>query len=524
MGLFGSYDIEALIGRGGMAEVYRARVVAGPRAGQAVAIKRIAPEKSADRRFVDLFLREAELSRHLKHPNVTEVYEAGSLDGVAFIAMELVEGRDLSRVVDRCHDRGIHLPIDFCCFLAWAAARGLHYAHTARSPDGSPLGVVHCDVNPSNLFVSRTGEVKVGDFGLAGAAKGRPKDGVFGKLHYLAPEQIEGKRVAPGTDVYGLGLTLYELLTGVRAFGGDTPEAVLRAIRRGAVPPPSTLRPEVPREVEALLLRAIAVKPRNRWRSAAELADALGATFDAQVGNPLAIAAVIRGLFETPAARPVRQRTSAPAEPRRLPLVRLLGELCRTRGSGVVVVRDAGVERALFVTRGQLLAATSNAAAERLGPFLVAEKLVSAWKIETLAKRAREEGRRLGDQLVFEGMLTPTQLAMALERQALTVFRNALPVREAAELRPPAPVNAVMHQAIGALVLDAFREGLGPKPEGLPGGTLALEDELVAELGLRPAEARTVRRLRAEKPEAVARSGVLAERVVQAFAALGWLD
>jgi eukaryotic-like serine/threonine-protein kinase len=193
MGTFGNYQIEELIGRGGMAEVYRARIASGPRQGLAVAIKRLSPDKNEDPRIAALFVSEAELSRALHHPNITEVYESGQIDGIAYLVMELVEGKDLSEIIKRCRERDIQLPADFCCFLASEVARGLHYAHSAGEPDGAPLGIVHCDVNPSNVFVSRTGEVKVGDFGVARA-------GGSGKVHPIDQDltQRPVQQVGPG--------------------------------------------------------------------------------------------------------------------------------------------------------------------------------------------------------------------------------------------------------------------------------------------------------------------------------------
>jgi eukaryotic-like serine/threonine-protein kinase len=291
----GGYEIEARIGRGGMAEVLRGRVVGGPRAGASVAVKRLLPALAHDPAQVALFAREARLAAQLHHPAIVEVLETGVEAGAPYIAMEYVDGRDLARLIAACAARGIRLPLDFALYAAHAVAEALRYAHGARSSDGRPLGVVHCDVSPSNVFVSHAGEVKLGDFGVARAAgEGRGR-AAFGKVRYLAPEQLRGEAVGPSTDVFGLGAVLYELLTGGHAFPGDHADEVVRHILAGPRRKPSEDRRDVPPEVDAIVLRALS--PDERYPDASALAADLAARYDPAVGNPLAIAAVVRGVL-----------------------------------------------------------------------------------------------------------------------------------------------------------------------------------------------------------------------------------
>jgi serine/threonine protein kinase len=290
----GGYEVEALIGRGGMAEVFLGRVLGGPRAGRPIALKRLLPVLSRDPAHVELFEAEARLATQLHHPGIVEVFAAGVAVGVPFIAMEYVDGRDLARVVGACAGRAIHLPVPFALFLAHEVALALDYAHRARDAAGRPLGIVHCDVSPSNVFVSRSGEVKLGDFGVARAA-GAQARAAFGKVRYLAPEQVSGGPVGPRTDVFALGAVLYELLTNRAAFPGADADDVARRIVAGPRRPPSVDRPDVPAEVDAIVLRAL--DPVERFADANALAAALAAAFDPCVGNPLAVAAVVRGLF-----------------------------------------------------------------------------------------------------------------------------------------------------------------------------------------------------------------------------------
>jgi eukaryotic-like serine/threonine-protein kinase len=287
------YEVEALIGRGGMAEVFLARVVAGPRAGRRVALKRLLPIFVRDEEHVALFAAEAKLASELRHPGIVEVLECGVDGGVPFIAMEYVDGKDLARVIAACAARHIRIPVAFALFLAHEVAVALEYAQRARGVEGRPLGVVHCDVSPSNVFVSRAGEVKLGDFGVARACGARVLE-AFGKVRYLAPEQLTGGALGPRTDVFALGAVLYELLTGAPAFPGDAAD-VVRRIVAGPRRAPSADRADVPAEVDAIVLRAL--EPAGRFASAGELGAALAERFDPAVGNSLAVAALVRGLF-----------------------------------------------------------------------------------------------------------------------------------------------------------------------------------------------------------------------------------
>lgn len=306
---FGNYQILSLLGKGGMAEVYRARVVEGPQEGWEVALKRLHPHLGRDPQSVQLFATEAELSRVLEHPNIVKVLEVGSNAGVYFMAMELVDGRDLGHILRRCRDRAIPLPIDFAVFLGRTLLDALAYAHSVTGPDGHPLRLVHCDVSPSNLFISRTGEIKLGDFGVARVRAGPltpTLDGeadVLGKPFYVSPEALVGE-VSQPADLWAANVVLYECLTLTRPFSGKDPMEVFRAIRDRSYRPARELRPEIPPALEAVIERAFAAKPGDRFTSAAEFAQALAPLYDERIGTPLAIAAVVRGLFGAEARRP----------------------------------------------------------------------------------------------------------------------------------------------------------------------------------------------------------------------------
>jgi serine/threonine protein kinase len=292
---FGAYEIQSVLGKGGMAEVYRARALEGPRTGWPVAIKRLLPALAKDPVAVGQFAREGELSKTLDHPHVVKVYEAGVVSKQPYIAMELIDGRDLGQILKRCQSRGLFLPIDFAVYLSHVLLEALAYAHGLTSAAGEPLGLVHCDISPSNLFISRTGEIKLGDFGVA-RARFTPQLEINAKPYYVSPEVLKGQ-VTPAADLWAATVTLYELLANRRPFTGTTPEEVYAAIRERAYPKLRDVRPEVPETLDHVIARGFAVDPKERFQSAIEFAQALTPLYDELIGTPLAIAAVVRGLF-----------------------------------------------------------------------------------------------------------------------------------------------------------------------------------------------------------------------------------
>ena len=231
-----------------MAEVFRARVRSGPRQGWNVALKRLLPALTQDPVSVALFTEEARLTKLLDHPNIVQVLDVGLVEGQYFIVMDLVDGRDLGHILRRCKVRGIPLPLDFALYLGQVLLETLAYAHSATGPAGEPLGIVHCDISPSNLFISRLGDIKLGDFGVArlrvdGVLQGGE---VLGKPYYLSPESLQGA-ISPQVDLWAATVVLYELLTLQRPFTGSTPEEVFTKIIYRDYLPPSLDPPGDPR-------------------------------------------------------------------------------------------------------------------------------------------------------------------------------------------------------------------------------------------------------------------------------------
>jgi serine/threonine-protein kinase len=303
---FGRFDILERIGRGGMCDVFRARVRHGPRAGEVVVIKRLSREMAENPEAVELFIGEADVSRLLKHRNIIEVFETGQESGESaggyYIAMEFVDGRDLSAILERCRARDILLPVDFSVFLVSQLLDALEYAHNARGPSGRRLGIVHCDVSPGNVFISRLGEIKLGDFGIARVrafeSHGQSgESGIWGKPYYLAPEALVGETPTPATDLWASAVILYELLTDRRPFHGQTLAELSAAIELARPDSPSELRAGLQAGLSEVVLTALDRERLRRFGTAREFRSALRPFCDDRIGTPMAIASVVRGLF-----------------------------------------------------------------------------------------------------------------------------------------------------------------------------------------------------------------------------------
>ena len=267
--LMGKYFLHERLGAGGMAEVFRATYCPEGGFEKTVAIKRILPAFANRPHFTRLFLQEARLCARLNHPNVVQVFDCGRFRDTLILAMEYVDGLSLHRLLG-VGDRG--LPISAVSYLAVELASALDYLHHRIGEDGQPLRLVHRDVNPPNVLLSRFGEVKLADFGVAHAASSMAEGkGFVGKASYAAPEQRDGQRISPQTDLYALGLTLFEALTGSPLFGND--ERSEPSLRVPRVFPPSKWRPDVPPELDELVMWLLAPDPEDRPARGTEVKD-----------------------------------------------------------------------------------------------------------------------------------------------------------------------------------------------------------------------------------------------------------
>ncbi|MEM9454177.1 MAG: protein kinase [Myxococcota bacterium] len=266
----GRYTLRRRIARGGMAELYLAQVHGVEGFEKLVAIKLVLPHVADDPTFVAMFLDEARLAARLDHPNIVQVLDLGVADGEHFMAMEYVHGRDVKQLLTAATDLG-GLSLAGALTIVAEACAGLHHAHELADEHGRPLGVVHRDVSPSNFIVRYDGEVKVVDFGIAKAANHSSvtRTGALkGKAGYMSPEQCRGGTIDRRSDIFGLGILLFETTTCLRLFFGDNDFAVMNRIIDCDYEPPRALIPDYPERLEAIVTRALAKDPADRFPTA----------------------------------------------------------------------------------------------------------------------------------------------------------------------------------------------------------------------------------------------------------------
>ena len=274
------YEILARLATGGMADIFLARGESVAGVERHCVLKRILRERATDAQFVQMFVDEARLAAQLQHPNIASVYDVGKLGDSYFFTMEYVHGETLRSLLHR--STGLHRPVPLACALTIiaGAAAGLHHAHERNDIDGRPLGIVHRDVSPSNLMISYEGNVKVVDFGVAKAAHRaiETRSGtVKGKISYLSPEQCRGERLDRRSDLFSLGIVMWEMLMGERLYRRASDFENMSAIVHEEAVPPSVCRPDVPPDVDAIVLRLLAKSPADRFQSAEELVDSIEA-------------------------------------------------------------------------------------------------------------------------------------------------------------------------------------------------------------------------------------------------------
>jgi eukaryotic-like serine/threonine-protein kinase len=274
------YTITERLAAGGQAEVFRgvAEGLAGFR--KSVAIKRVLPDLGRDQKFVAMFLDEARLSLFLQHANIVHVFDISKApDDAYFLVMEFVDGCDVKAFL-RWHDeRGRRVDLAQAIYVMIECCKALEYAHHLEHPTtGEPLHIVHRDVSPANILLSKMGEVKLVDFGLAKATSQRESTDpgvVKGKFGYLSPEAAWGQPVDHRTDLFAVGIILWEMMTGRRLFYGETDWATIELVREARMPSISAVNPQVDAELESIVRKALARDPADRYQTAAELGDAL---------------------------------------------------------------------------------------------------------------------------------------------------------------------------------------------------------------------------------------------------------
>ena len=269
----GRYHLLRRLAIGGMAELHLACAEGVAGFQKVVVLKRVLPHLAADRSFVDLFLNEARIAANLDHPNLVQVMDIGEADGEYFYVMEYVHGRNARELLGEAANRG-GMPLAVALAVVIASASGLHHAHERTDLEGRALGLVHRDVSPSNVLISYDGAIKITDFGIAKASARTAETiggAMKGKIGYMSPEQCRGEAVDRRSDIFALGILLYELTTTERLFFGESDFAVLNKVVHGRFDSPSARVPGYPPALERIVLRALALDPAERYPSAGEM-------------------------------------------------------------------------------------------------------------------------------------------------------------------------------------------------------------------------------------------------------------
>jgi tRNA A-37 threonylcarbamoyl transferase component Bud32 len=265
---FGKYILLRKMAMGGMAEIFRGKTVGAEGFEKDIVIKRILPHYTEDEDFVKMFIDEATIAAKLQHANIVQIFDFNQQDGSYYIAMEYVEGKDLKNAVEDGIKAGKPFSPQQCVWIIMEVSKGLHYAHT-KSHKGKPLNIVHRDISPQNAMISYNGEVKLMDFGIAKAASRSTKTvagTVKGKCAYMSPEQARGKPLDGRSDLFALGVVLWEMLTHKRLFLGDSDFVTLSNVLKQEAPPPSSINPDVPPELDAIVLKCLDKDRDNRHK------------------------------------------------------------------------------------------------------------------------------------------------------------------------------------------------------------------------------------------------------------------
>ena len=321
------FEVVRRLGAGGMAEALLAKKLGAEGTYKLLVVKRILPTHGSSRRFRSMFVEEAQLATRLNHPNVVQVFEFndGGDEG-QLLAMEYVEGPDLGMLMSSAKAKGTRVPPWLSAWILAEAAKGLHYAHEKKDEAGAPLEIVHRDVSPQNVLLSYEGAVKIADFGIATAKLFVEETGVIkGKFGYMSPEQARGEKVDRRSDVYALGVILWEILAGRPLHGGLGGEALLDIVRSGYVEPPSTYARDVPPELEAIVMKALEGRREDRTATARDLASSIGRALlsrqelvDASTLETVIAQLVVRDAVPSVEAQelPQAQAREEPARPR----------------------------------------------------------------------------------------------------------------------------------------------------------------------------------------------------------------
>jgi serine/threonine protein kinase len=299
--IFGGYVLEEMLSRGGMAEIYRAQRTGPHGFRKTVVLKKILPALARNDDFQRLFIEEAKTVALLDHPHIVPVHELGEVNGDLYMTMEYVNGFDLKTMLRKTEEKELKLPLDLAVYIGARIASALDFAFTREGPDGKPLQIVHRDVSPANILISFTGNVKLTDFGISKpqtyveARKHAPQ----GRVQYMSPEQAAGGPLDARSDIFSLGVVLYEMIAGRRPFAGNPEMPSMADVRRADIVPLRFISSRVTPRLEKVVMHAVDSSPDERFQDAGKMAAALDRVLHEHpaVGSPQ-LAQFMRVVFD----------------------------------------------------------------------------------------------------------------------------------------------------------------------------------------------------------------------------------
>jgi serine/threonine-protein kinase len=459
---FGPYTLVYPLGAGGMGQVYLARHVGENGIERLIALKRMLVHLTGREKLVRLFLDEVRIAAQLNHGNIVQVIDHGVIEGQYFMAMEYVHGENLSEVLGRVAERREYLPLDLVLLIGSCLCEALDYAHRKRAIDGRPLGIVHRDVSPHNVLLSFQGEVKLADFGVARAAEQTHQTvggELRGKIAYMSPEQAYGRPLDGRSDLFSLGVVLYEALSNRSPFQRENALATLEAVRGAQLPSLAILRPELPAEVCELVHRALDPDPEHRPDSARTLYEALQQTSRLHNlgASPFDFADYLRDLF--PEARQTEPEPDGGAV--RTEVGRRADEVDALERRAMGYLRTRHTARSSELPA---LTADDPVPASPTGPLLAGSSPRRRWILGALALLALGAALALGVPRLARTP-GPTPTADLGVRLALADVRVAGARVDAAAPRPGASEGRLLVRSSppgAAVLLDGERRGLTP--------------------------------------------------------------
>ncbi|HZJ54958.1 MAG TPA: protein kinase [Myxococcaceae bacterium] len=430
----GKYVVRRKLAEGGMAEIYLAAALGPEGFEKDVVIKRVRPGLAGDPQFVRMFIAEARVASRLNHANLVHIFDFDKHEDTYYLAMEYVRGHSLWELRRRCQERGVGIPPILVAQIGMEVARGLAYAHRLTD-NARSLNLVHRDVTPHNVLLSFDGAVKLTDFGIAKAGGRATTSGMLkGKFAYMSPEQARGEALDARTDVFALGVTLWELLTGALLFEGDGDLAVLRAVQERLIVPPARLNPGVSAALDAAVMRALQRDRAHRWPTAHELERALAEVVlgGARSLEDSDVGAFLRRMFpeEAGVAEPVPGTASIPIS---ISTSAPPASAAREPSPSVPVAQPTG---------------------------LVTPPPAEPGPTEILPRVAPVRRRKAAWVLVVAAIAAVTTLALRAGPGLVTRWRE----------RPDVPVAAEVSRAEPAAMLPVPAAGLAPSSSGAPAG------------------------------------------------------